>query len=748
MFQRICVMVMAVVVCGVGMQASAQPLADKVPADAMLYIGWQGIDQLGAEYEQSRFKAILDESGYKELVGPFFESLMARISEEKPGEAMMAAMVLDLLKPLRDYPSALYAANIKMKTQAPPSGELALIVHAGDEAAALRDKLMKLPPFQDEHMPLKVHVRNGYLLLLYGGIEQYGDLTTLLDGGVGQSLKTAPKFIKAAAANQPKPLGMLYLDLQKSVRLIDEGVVHETEFRKTDEMGPSEFARAWPKLKQSLALDGLHALSMSMGFIERDFGYSLFIHAPTPRKGLAAVFGSAQPVQEETLRLIPATSMMAGAATFDLKEIVDFVFDFIGQIEPQERQKIDRALAEVAEQHGVHPVNDLVASMGSQWAYYADQNVGGSGLLGTVFVNRLRDPEKFSKSVQVFAAMANDALSELGDSEVNMNIRQSDIGGKTIYHLSIPYLNPSILVDGNRMYVGLYPQVVVSAANWTGKDITTNPQFVATHRWMDGKKFASVDFIDSDQAMVNSYANVVAMSQLGLGFADMSGVETPTMLIPPLDRIRPHLSPSAAFSWTDDQGMYFQGRGPLPGMGIVAVNPQYSMASTAMMAGVLLPAVGRAREIANRTVSASNMAGIYVSCYTYSVTNDDKFPPNLGVLIEDGSIHVKSVINPDGNTHCPPGLTVKQQAQWVNQNSDYLYFPGEGANMRSNAICLMHDPDKVDISEGMNICFGDGRVEWLEPHEVSETIRRHNGMAKDRPNMPTIPDPYANPFER
>ena len=48
----------------------------------------------------------------------------------------------------------------------------------------------------------------------------------------------------------------------------------------------------------------------------------------------------------------------------------------------------------------------------------------------------------------------------------------------------------------------------------------------------------------------------------------------------------------------------------------------------------------------------------------------------------------------------------------------------------------------------MNICFGDGRVEWLEPHEVSETIRRHNGMAKDRPNMPTIPDPYANPFER
>ncbi len=59
------------------------------------------------------------------------------------------------------------------------------------------------------------------------------------------------------------------------------------------------------------------------------------------------------------------------------------------------------------------------------------------------------------------------------------------------------------------------------------------------------------------------------------------------------------------------------------------------VAIIALLLGILLPALGRAREIANRSVSASNLAGIYKSMYTYSVTNDDEFPKAASVSNEN-----------------------------------------------------------------------------------------------------------------
>jgi len=50
------------------------------------------------------------------------------------------------------------------------------------------------------------------------------------------------------------------------------------------------------------------------------------------------------------------------------------------------------------------------------------------------------------------------------------------------------------------------------------------------------------------------------------------------------------------------------------------------VAIIALLIGILLPSLSRAREVANRTVCGTNMNGFYKSFYTYSVTNKDKFP--------------------------------------------------------------------------------------------------------------------------
>src|SRR5438552_3037967 len=42
----------------------AQPLADRVPADAIVYIGWRGTQDLGPAYNGSHLKAVVDASDF------------------------------------------------------------------------------------------------------------------------------------------------------------------------------------------------------------------------------------------------------------------------------------------------------------------------------------------------------------------------------------------------------------------------------------------------------------------------------------------------------------------------------------------------------------------------------------------------------------------------------------------------------------------------------------------------------------
>jgi len=50
------------------------------------------------------------------------------------------------------------------------------------------------------------------------------------------------------------------------------------------------------------------------------------------------------------------------------------------------------------------------------------------------------------------------------------------------------------------------------------------------------------------------------------------------------------------------------------------------VAIIALLLGILLPALGRAREVANRSVCGSSLSGIYKAMYTYSVTYGSWFP--------------------------------------------------------------------------------------------------------------------------
>ena len=64
--------------------ARAQPLAERVPDDAMLYIGWAGADALGEAYKGSNLKGVLDNSRMRELFTQFIPQGFRKIIEHEP----------------------------------------------------------------------------------------------------------------------------------------------------------------------------------------------------------------------------------------------------------------------------------------------------------------------------------------------------------------------------------------------------------------------------------------------------------------------------------------------------------------------------------------------------------------------------------------------------------------------------------------------------------------------------------------
>lgn len=62
------------------LMAAAQPLAEHVPADAMIYIGWRGAADLGPGYPQSNLKAVMDDSSFPDFIDRFLPEVIDKVS--------------------------------------------------------------------------------------------------------------------------------------------------------------------------------------------------------------------------------------------------------------------------------------------------------------------------------------------------------------------------------------------------------------------------------------------------------------------------------------------------------------------------------------------------------------------------------------------------------------------------------------------------------------------------------------------
>ncbi|HAU38797.1 MAG TPA: hypothetical protein DCX07_13905, partial [Phycisphaerales bacterium] len=204
------------------------------------------------------------------------------------------------------------------------------------------------------------------------------------------------------------------------------------------------------------------------------------------------------------------------------------------------------------------------------------------------------------------------------------------------------------------------------------------------------------------------------------------GVEGGVLWPLPMSRLEKYLTPEISVVSFDDKGITLEGysAGPSLTTGLPA--------AAALGTSISLPALGRARQTAKQTVSASNLRSLSVGMMMYAADNGDRLPPDLDAMVKPylGS-HTKLLVSPLSGRPEPRMVDGK-----IVGEIDYVFVcPGiKMSEVKSPAeILMLYERPENYGGAGTNAAFLDGHVEHLSREEFFKVLEKTKAALKKSP---------------
>jgi hypothetical protein len=215
--------------------AGAQPLADRVPADALLYVGWAGSEHLAPAYAQSHLKGLMDASSLPQLFAEIAPRIVRRVQlqgmmEGEPAAREVLPALLGMGETSWRRPTALYVGPMDYSGKV-PMPRVAFLCDAAKDAQAFANAASKAVAEIPPNAPVKVRVTTWP-----GNIVVISNFD--LAPEFGESLAQREQFKDAVKQGRPDAALTAFFDAEKVINVASLAISTAAD-AKTKQTWPS-----------------------------------------------------------------------------------------------------------------------------------------------------------------------------------------------------------------------------------------------------------------------------------------------------------------------------------------------------------------------------------------------------------------------------------------------------------------------------------------------------------------------------